>query len=451
LKIKFILASLTSLFTFSITSAQPIGILDEIIAVVGENYILRSDLEAEYFQIKTQYEVVPENLRCELMEQLLMQQLMLHKADVDSTYVGEDVIEAELERRLRFYASQIGGEKKLEKYLGKSIAEYKETIRPTLEKQMRIQEVQTAMIKDIKVSPTEVRSFFDEIPKDSLPVFESEVEVGQILITPKPSKFAKEYAYSTLEKLRNEIISGKRDFGVTASSYSDDVGSKMKGGELGYFERGQMVPEFEAMAYKLKGDSISAIIETDFGYHILQLMDRKGERLNVRHILIKPKIIETDIDDTKDFLRQLTTKIKADSISFCDAAAKFSEDENTKGSCGLFTNAALGTNKVELNELEADVALVVQRLDPGQISSPIEVHNPDGTSSYRIIYLKSEVEPHLADLKTDYQKIQAYATEKKKAEEMQKWAQLYRKSSYVWIDEDFTDCPTLKEWNNNPK
>ena len=205
------------------------------------------------------------------------------------------------------------------------------------------------------------------------------------------------------------------------------------------------------MAYKLKGDSISPIIETDFGYHILQLMDRKGDRLNVRHILIKPKIIESDITETKDFLRQLSKKIKSDSITFCDAAAKYSEDEMTKSNCGMFTNAALGTNRVEIAELDADIALVVQKLEPGQISSPLEVYNPDGSTSYRIIYLKSEVEPHVANLKIDYQKIQAFATEKKKAEELQKWAKKYRKNSYVWIDEDFTECPSIKEWNNNPK
>jgi peptidyl-prolyl cis-trans isomerase SurA len=451
LKVKFLLAALATFFSIGIATAQKVGVLDEIIAVVGENYILRSDLEAEYFQMKTQYEEVQKNLRCDLMEQLLMQQLMLHKADVDSTYIDQEMIEAELERRLRFYASQIGGEKKLEKYLGKSIAEYKEVIRPTLEKQMRIQEVQSAMIRDIKVSPTEVRKFFEEIPKDSLPVFDSEVEVGQILISPKPSKYAKEYAYSSLEKLRKEIISGKRDFAVTASSYSDDIGSKTKGGDLGYFERGQMVPEFEAMAYKLKGDSISDIIETDFGYHILQLMDRKGDRLNVRHILIKPKIIDTDITGTKDFLREIANKIKGDTITFCDAAAKYSEDEMTKSSCGMFTNSALGNNRLEISELEADIALIVQKLEPGQISSPMEVYNPDGSTSFRLIYLKSEVEPHVASLKIDYQKIQAFATEKKKAEEMQLWAKKYRKNSYVWIDEDFTECPSIKEWNNNPK
>lgn len=451
MKVKFLLAALATFFSIGIATAQKVGVLDEIIAVVGENYILRSDLEAEYFQMKTQYEEVPKNLRCDLMEQLLMQQLMLHKADVDSTYIDQEMIEAELERRLRFYASQIGGEKKLEKYLGKSIAEYKEVIRPTLEKQMRIQEVQSAMIRDIKVSPTEVRKFFEEIPKDSLPVFDSEVEVGQILISPKPSKYAKEYAYSSLEKLRKEIISGKRDFAVTASSYSDDIGSKTKGGDLGYFERGQMVPEFEAMAYKLKGDSISDIIETDFGYHILQLMDRKGDRLNVRHILIKPKIIDTDITGTKDFLREIANKIKGDTITFCDAAAKYSEDEMTKSSCGMFTNSALGNNRLEISELEADIALIVQKLEPGQISSPMEVYNPDGSTSFRLIYLKSEVEPHVASLKIDYQKIQAFATEKKKAEEMQLWAKKYRKNSYVWIDEDFTECPSIKEWNNNPK
>lgn len=430
--------------------AQPTGILDEIIAVIGENYVLRSDLETEYVQMKSQYTEVPEDLRCMLFEQIMLQQLMLHKADVDSTYVGEEIIEAELDRRLRFYASQVGGDKKLEKYLGKSLLEYKEEIRPNLEKQLRIQEVQTALMKDIKVSPTEVRNFFEQIPKDSLPVFDSEVEVGQILMTPTASIYAKEYAYSTIEKLRKEILSGKRDFVTTASSYSDDPGSKLKGGELGYFERGQMVPQFEAMAFKLKKDTISPIIETDFGYHILQLIDRKGEKVNVRHILIKPKVLDDDKQQTKDFLINLTARIKADSISFCSAAAKYSEDEYTKDNCGMFTNASLGTNRMEITELEPDIALIVQKLNAGEISKPYEVPNPDGSSSYRIVYLKTEIEPHKADLKLDYQKIQAYALEKKKTDELKAWAERYRKTAYVWIDDQFTECTSLNHWRNNP-
>lgn len=438
-------------FAGSNSARAQIGVLDEIIAVVGENYILRSDLEAELFQMKSQYEALPENFRCELFEQLLMQKLMLHKADVDSSYISEDLIEAELDRRIRFYASQIGGEKKLEKYLGKSIVEYKETIRPSLEKQMRIQDIQSGLMKDIKVSPTETRKFFEEIPKDSLPLFEAEVEVGQILISPKPSKYAKDYAYSTIEKLRKDIIAGKRDFAITASSYSDDIGSKMKGGELGFFERGQMVPEFEAMAFKLKSDSVSPIIQTDFGYHILQLIERRGDRVNARHILIKPKIIDSDIDDAKNLLRSLANQIKSDSISFCDAATKYSEDEYTKGNCGMFANTAIGNNRLEMSELEPDIALVVQKLNPGDISAPYEVPNPDGSSSYRIVYLKSEVEPHVADLKLDYQKIQAFALEKKKTEEMQKWAKNYRKNTYIWIDESFDDCENISAWKNNLK
>ncbi len=401
--------------------------------------------------MKSQYEELPENFRCELVQQMLLQQLMLHKADVDSTYVGEDIIESELERRLRFYSSQVGGDKRLEKYLGKSLAEYKEEIRPNLEKQLRIQQVQQSLVKDIKVSPTEVRKFFEEIPVDSLPVFDSEVEVGQIIITPKASSFAKEYAYATIEKLRNEIISGKRDFATTAGSYSDDPGSKLKGGELGYFERGNMVPAFEAMAFKLKKDSISPIVETEFGYHILQLIDRKGEKVNVRHILIKPKVVGDDIAAARAMLNQIANQIRQDSISFCDAAAKYSEDEYTKSNCGMFANNTLGTNRMEITELEPDVALIVQKLNTDEISVAHEVPNPDGSSSFRIIYLKSEIEPHTADLKLDYQKIQAFALEKKKSNELKLWADKYRKSAYVWIDESLMECEGAVLWRNEGK
>jgi peptidyl-prolyl cis-trans isomerase SurA len=428
--------------------AQTTTVLEEIIAVVGENVLLRSDLETEYLQMKTQYETLPPNYKCQLLEQLLMQQLMLHKAEVDSSYVSEDLIESELESRIRFYSQQIGGQAKLEKYLGKSIVEYKEEIRVTLEKQLRIQDIQQKMVRDIKVSPTDVRKFFEAIPKDSLPVFDAEVEVGQIVITPKPSTFAKEYAYNTINAYREDIMSGKRDFSVTARAYSDDIGSKQKGGELGYFERGQMLPTFEGMAFKLKKDSVSPVIETDFGYHILLLIDRKGEKINVRHILVKPKIVSTDIDETKRVLEKIASDIKKDSITFCQAAAKFSEDIATKSGCGLFIDPSLGSSRMLVTALEPDIALAVQSMEPGDISSPQEVANQDGTSSYRILYLKSEIEPHVADIKLDYQKLQAFALEKKKIEEMKKWATTYRKNTYVWIDESYNLCEDAVKWRN---
>ncbi len=426
--------------------AQPKQILEEVVAVVGENIILKSEWEAEYLQGKEQYNDFKGDLHCEILNQLLLQKLLLHKAELDSVVISDEQIEYEMDRKIRYFVSQIGDEARLEQYLGKSILEYKKEMKPRITQQMQVQEVQKKLLDAVKVSPTEVLKHFNEIPKDSLPLFGAEVELGQIVVIPKPNQFAKDYAYSTLKKYREEIIAGKRNFELTAKSFSDDKGSALNGGELGYFKRGDMVSNFEAMAFKLKPDSVSPIIETQFGYHILKLIDRKGEKINVRHILIKPTIITRDLAETEQFLKNLVVRIKADSISFCQAAAKYSEDEMTKSNCGFFSDPNLGTNKVEIEILDPDVVLQVQKMKPGDFSVPTPIVAQDGSSAYRVLYLKSETKPHRANLSDDYQKIQAFALEQKKKKMMTDWATKFKKVVFIRIEPEYLTCKEMADW-----
>lgn len=444
LKIALFVLLLVTAFSFS--KAQPKQILEEVSAVIGENIIIKSEWESEYLQAKEQYTEFKGDLRCEILNQLILQKLMLHKAEIDSVIITDEQVEYETERKMRYFISQIGDEKKLEQYLGKTILQYKEEIKPKIKQQMLIQEIQRKLFDEVKVTPTEVKNYFDEIPKDSLPLFGTEVELGQILITPKPNKYAKEYAYSVIKKYRDDIISGKRNFELTAKSFSEDKSSAINGGELGFFKRGEMVAAFEAAAFKLKPDSISPIIETQFGYHILKLIERRGERINIRHILIKPTIINQDLAETEKLLNNIIDKIKKDSFTFCQAANKYSEDEYTKSNCGFFSDPNLGSSKIDIEMLEKDIVLQIQNLKIGEFSTPTIVTLPDGSTAYRVLFLKSETKPHRANLKDDYQKIQAFALEKKKQKAINDWADKYKKNVYIKISENNNNCEEIKHW-----
>ncbi len=438
-------AYLVILFLSSGAFAQKTGLIEEVIAVVGDNIVLKSDLDKEFIQMQLQLPQYEGDLRCDLFNQLITQKLLLYKAELDSAIIDDARLEYEIDRRIEFYAQQAGGIDRLEDYLGIPVLQYKNEMREKVRNQMLIQEAQASMLRDLKVSPTEVRKFYNDIPKDSIPYFNAQVEVGQILVTPQPSKISDEYARQRAEDIRKDLISGKRSFCISATLYSDDPGSKTRCGELGEFKRGSMVPEFERAAFKLKKDSISPVVKSQFGYHIIQLIERKGNVLNARHILIRPKIVSSDYQRTIDELNGVIKMIESDSMDFCRAAQKFSEDEATKSNCGLFVDPAAGTNLIEVTELEPDVALQIEKLKAGEYSKPHSVPQMDGSVKFRVLYLKSEVAPHKADLSKDYQKIANYALEKKKQDTIDNWSREFKEQLFIKIDEKYAQC-TAGKW-----
>jgi peptidyl-prolyl cis-trans isomerase SurA len=433
---------------FSINAwAQP-KIVEEIVAVVGDFVVLKSDLDAEYEQAKASMDMYDGDLKCEVLNQLIIQKLYLHKGKVDSTYASEDRVNAEVDRRIQYYASQIGGEKKLEQYLGKSIAEYKLVMKPKIEQQMIAQQVQQQLVADVKASPTDVREFYNEIPKDSLPEFGEEVEVAQLVMAPKPSSFAKEYALEKIQGIRKDIMRGLYEFEHAAKSQSDDKGTAINGGEIGYFGRGQMVGAFERAAFKLPPDSISEVIETEYGYHIIQVIDRKGEKVNARHILIKPLIVNSDFTALVKEMDSLVVEVKNERLSWCKLATDYSSDPYTKDNCGYFTDPTTGAQQVPEASLDPQVASTIASMQEGEFSKPQRFMQYDGTQAYRLVYLNKRYPAHRANLKDDYQKIQALAEEKKKDRVINDWVENYRKDVYVWIDNKYRNCKELEGWKS---
>lgn len=429
-----------------VAQAQNVRVLDEVVAVVGESIILKSQMEAEYAQAKKEMTFYDGDLKCEILNQLIIQKLYLHKGKLDSAYADQSRVDAEVDRRIQYYASQIGGEARLEQYLGKTVEEYKAQMKPKVEEQMMTQQVQQGLVSGVKASPTDVRLFFNDIPRDSLPNFEKEVEFAIIAMKPTPSEYAKQYAKEKIESLRKDILRGIYTFDFAAKGNSDDPGTAVNGGELGYFARGQMVSAFERTAFKLKRDSISEVIETEYGYHIIQVIDRKGEKVNARHILIKPLIVPSDFVALKQEMNKLIIALKTDSLTLCHVASKYSSDAQTKDNCGYFVDGSTGSQQVPVAALDPILAAKSESMLPGEYSDPVKFQDIDGTEGYRFFYLRKVVPAHKANLKDDYQKIQTLAVEKKQDTEIENWVNDFKKGVYVWIDDKYVNCKELEGW-----
>lgn len=437
--LKKITLAITGLILWNTGSAQNKQIIEEVIGIVGENVIFKSELDKEVFQMQQQYTEYDGDPKCEIFNQLVLQKLLIHKADMDSIVIADDRLDYEINRRIEFYAQQAGSLERLEQYLGMSILEYKDRMREKVRNQMKAEQAKDALLSDVKVSPTEVRKFFSEIPEDSLPAFNSEVEIGQIVVKPKPNQLAKDFARRRANEIRNEILNGEIDFCTAALLYSADKSNSDQCGSLGEFKRGTMVPEFETAAFRLKKDSVSEVVETEFGFHIIKLLERKGNILNAEHILIQPKILSSDLQAAQDSLKLALELIKS-GVDFCDVVNRFSEDETTKANCGFYTDPSLGTNKIEVNYLPSDIALRIEKLNSGDFSPIHGIQLPSGETAFRVLYLKSEIPPHEADLRDDYQKLSVFALEKKKQDLLKDWMQKYKQETYVWFDEKYVDC-----------
>lgn len=424
-------------------------ILDEIVAIVGDNYILKSDIDKEFETLEEQSgaDFTSED-KYTILNSLIAKKILLYQAQLDSIVIAPERVDSEIDRRMQYILSQFpGGEQDFIKYIGKSIEEFKAQTRERLYTEMLVQEMQQKIIKDIKITPTEVKKYFNNIPKDSLPPIDAEVVVGQIVSKPKITEAEKEYARKKIETLREDILEGA-DFGFTAELESDDLGSATRGGETGFFGRGQMVPEFEAMAFRLKSDTVSKVIETGFGFHILQLIERRGEKVNVRHILKRPKTVAYDLVLARDLLDTLLISIKEGRISFEKAASLYSDDERTGGNGGVFADG-LGNTKIPLTELPKDVFTAVNQMKVGDMRGPEYAKMPDGTDCYKIYYLIAITEPHVANLEQDWVKIQNAALEKKKADALEIWIAKHKKEFYIKIMDRYAGNPTLQHWIQN--
>lgn len=425
-------------------AAQP-KTLDGVIAVVGVSPILQSELDAKRIQAKR--DSMPYSA-CDALEEILYQKLLFAQAIKDSVEVTDEQVEEELDRRLRQYIPQFGSIKAFEAFLGKSVEKFKEESREELREVLLGNRMQARITEGITVSPAEIKAFFEDIHKDSIPLINAEVEVGHIVKVPKIDPELKKYAKEKISSLRDDIIAGRKDFATAAIINSMDPGSAPQGGLYKDIQRGTFVPEFDAVAFRISEKEISEVFETSFGYHILVVESRRGEEVDLRHILIAPQPSPEDMGRAKTFLDSVANLVRKDSISITEAASRFSDDEETKHNGGLLSNPYTGSTKLEMNQLgqiEQFLVFTIDKLKAGELSEPSLTQTREG-QVYHIVYVKSRTEPHRANLKDDYQRIQDEALAQKKEKAVTDWIRKKLTSTYVRVAEEYKNCKFDSPW-----
>ena len=427
--------------------AQDNDVIEQIVAVVGEEIVLKSELHARISELKSQGRVLKEReVECYVLDDLLYQKLLVNQARLDSVIVEENQVEGELNRRMDYFVAQIGSEKALEQYFKKPIAEIKEELRDNLKEQLTAQRMQGEITQSIEVTPSEIKAYYNTLPKDSLPTINTEVEVDQIVFLAPVSKEENERAREKLNALRDRVIAGE-DFATLAILYSEDPGTASRGGELGFVGRAEVDPAFAAAAFRLKGNETSRIVQSEFGLHILKLIARQGEKVNVRHILIKPQINGADIARARKKADSILADInRYDTLTFEEAAYLYSEDKESKNSGGMVVNPLTGASTFELDQLEPAMYNAIEGLKPGEISKPVVYKTRDGKQGYRLVHLKSRTELHKANLEQDYQRIQQIALIQKQEEEIKQWAAIKIKKTHIQLSETYKTCNFAHPW-----
>jgi len=451
---KLILAAiaLTALLFSNGLVAQNNGhMVDRIVAVVGSQIIKESDIENTYEQYKGEGYAMTDSLRGAILDELMFRKLLVQQAIHDSVTVADADVDNELDRRMRYYLMQFGSEEAFEKFYGKTVEAYKFELRDRVKELLVVQRMQGQIAGDVTVSPAEVKSYYSRIPSDSLPLINSEVEVGQIVIKPPVNQELKEFTRQQLESIRQRVMSGSLDFCIAASTYSEDPGSKYNCGKYENVRRGTFVPEFDAVCFKLKEGEYSEVFETEYGFHFVRLISRKGEEVSMQHILMSVPTAPEDLQKCKYTLDSIMRLVRLDSMTFCEAAAKFSDDEGTKYACGLILNPMTGTSKIDMEILgqidpNPDFPVIVGGLKVGAYSAPHQCFTSDGKAGYRVLWLKSRSEPHKANLKDDYQLIQDMALQEKQDQKMAAWVTGKLPFTYIRISEDYRKYKFKYPW-----
>ncbi|HON17687.1 MAG TPA: peptidylprolyl isomerase [Salinivirgaceae bacterium] len=421
--------------------------IDEIAAIVGDKIILKSYIEGQRVQLLQQRYFTDRDLRCQILEDQLYTKLLLNQAEIDSIEVSNRDVEIELDRRINYIISQLGSEAKVEDYFGKSILEIREDFNTNIKEQMISQRMQAKITADIKVTPTEVRQYYESLPKDSIPIIPTTYELQQIVRYPKVDELEVLAVKTRLEEFRERIKKGE-NFATLAVLYSADQNSARKGGELGYVGRGDLVPEFANVAFKLQKGEVSRIVKTEYGYHIIQLIDRKGERINVRHILLTPKVKPEERLATIQFLDSVRTLIVNDSLKFEDAVARFSQDKETRNGGGFILNQNNNSIRFEQTEIESSIASVIKDKPEGFISEPFETIDQNNKTVIKIVRIRRKIEAHQANLVDDFQILQEMALNRKKEEFIGKWIKDKRESTYIRISDEYKNCDFQYPWFN---
>jgi peptidyl-prolyl cis-trans isomerase SurA len=447
--------SILSFFAISAqsgTEAKKI-VADKIAAVVGDRIIMYSDIKNTIADYVRQGAQIPDDAECQILDQAILSKVLMQQAEKDSLPVTDEEVEADLELRVREFVRMYGTEKAVEELAGKSIYQIKEDARESVKEKKLAEAEQRKIVDNIKITPAEAKVFFDRIPKDSLPFFESELEVGQIVVYPKPSRDLEQYVIDELNHYKQMLDSKSSTFEQLAKLYSQDPGSKDRGGEYEINRKDKSWDQsFTAAAFRLKDGEISPVVKTKFGYHIIQMVQRNGDEAIIRHILRIPPITEEETNAAISKLDSARSRIIAGTLNFNQAALKYSEDEQAKFAGPFFTGRD-GSTYVTIDELDKDIVAMLGRLKVGEISIPTPFTDEQRSKKgVRIIYLKSRSEPHRMNLKDDYNKIAQHALEEKKAKAMDKWVVAHLPAYYIMIADDFTaTCPNVQKYKADKK
>ena len=429
------------LFLFALT-AQAQGIIDEVIWVVGDEAILRSEVEEE--RLRAQYEGQPINgdPYCVIPEQLAVQKLFLHQAIIDSVEANESSVSHQVDMRLNYYINQIGSKEKMEEYFRKTSTEIREEMMTTVRNQMIIQQMQQKLTADIKPTPAEIRRYYNALPMDSLPMMPAQVEVQILSFEPPVPVEETERVKSRLREFTERVQSGKADFSMLARLYSEDTESAKRGGELGFVGRGQLVSEFADVAFNLNDPKrVSRIVQTEYGYHIIQLIEKKGERINCRHILMRPRISATDKVNALQRLDSIRQRIIADSLLFEQAVIRFSQDKNTVMNAGLMINPNTGSSRFEYQDLAPEIAKQIYNLKEGDVSQPfVMMDQTKNREVCAIVRVRKKTDIHRANLTDDFQEIKGMLERKLSAEFIHDWILKKQKTTFVQIDPEWRNC-----------
>ena len=420
--------------------------IDKIEAIIGSEILLTSDIENQYNQILSQGIIQTNNIKCDILDELLYQNLLIHHAKIDSTIeINEDEVNQEVNKRITFFESQLGSLNKVEEYFKRSIDNMKEELSIVVTDQLYTQKKQNIIIKNVNITPNEVKDYLNSIENDDIPLIPTQLELSQLVILPKLSSEKKNSIKEKLDGFRSRIYSGE-DFKVLATLYSDDVVSANNGGELGFMSRGELLPEFERAAFRLKDNEISEVVETKFGFHLIQMIERRGEQINARHILIKPKFNSSSIKIASDKISIIKNEIDSGLISFDDAVVKYSED-NSKNNGGLIINPSTGSTDFTYDELDPSIKYIVQNMNVGGITSPSLTKSDDGSqAAYRLIRLNNLVEEHKANITNDFDVLKGYALSDKKQKYIDQWIVDNINDTYIQINENFSSCSCYNKW-----
>ncbi len=439
---KFILFGVTLMVAAGLFAATGDNVIDEVAWMIGDEPIYKSEIEQAYMDLQNERTEIPGYPYCVIPEQLAVERLFLHQADIDTVEVQESMVQMQVDQQMNFLISNLGSREKVEQYFRKSYPDIREYYADNMRKRARVQQVRSGLTKNLKVTPGDVRRYFDALPKDSVPFMPLQVEVQLLTLNPVIPRQEIDDVKARLRDYADRVNRGESEFSTLAILYSE-APEGVRGGEIGFMGRGQLVPEYAAVAFNLSDPKkVSKIVETEYGFHIIQLIEKRGDRINTRHILLRPKVSQKDKDMAMERLDSLRNDIvDKKTLTFEEAVGQYSQDKDTRMSRGVMVNQETGTTRFEMSQLPQEIAMVVSKLQPGEISQPFIMHNEkNGREVVAMVRLSSRIDAHQANLSDDYQTIKDMYENARKQQIVDQWLAKKIKDTYVRIEDGWRGC-----------